>query len=63
MYGVTRASGRDLPEFVIQKEVSRVSEKEAVTDTLKAAVLTGDDECPGLIACSVCTTRNQFIFY
>ena len=53
MHGVTRASGRGLPEFVIQKEVSGVSWKKAVTGTLKAAVLNGDDECPALIACSV----------
>ena len=53
MHGVTRASGRGLPEFVVQKEVSGVSQKEAVIGTLKAAVLNGDDECPALIACSV----------
>ena len=53
MHGVTRASGRGLPEFVIQKEVTAVLEKQALTGTLKAAVLIGDDECPALLACSV----------
>lgn len=53
MHGVTRASGRGLPEFVIQKEVTGVLEKQALTGTLKAAVLIGDNKCPALLACSV----------
>ena len=40
-----------LPEPVIQKELSVVDQ--VVTGTLEAAVLSGDDKCPALIACSV----------
>ena len=53
MHGVTGPSGRGLPEFVIQKEVTAVLEKQALTGTLKAAVLIGDDGCAALLACFV----------
>jgi len=53
MHGVTRASGGGLPEFVIQKEVTGVQEKQSLNGTAKAAVLIGDEACPGLLTCSV----------
>ena len=53
MHGVTRASGRGLPEYVIQKEVTAVREKEKLTGTTKAAILVGDDEYPDMIVFSV----------
>ena len=43
--------------FVIQKEVSSVSQKEAFTGTLKAAVLSGDDKFPALISCLVYNSK------
>ena len=57
MHGVTRASGRGLPEFIVQKEVNGVQEKQALTSTAKSAVLTGDDACPNLIAFSVYNSK------
>ena len=36
----------DLPEFVVQEEVTVVAEDQALTGTLEAAVLIGNNKCP-----------------
>ena len=50
--GPTRKSGRGLPKCVIQEEVKNAEALCAVRGTVKAAVLEGDDEVPGLLAVS-----------
>ena len=34
-----------------------MSQKEVVVGSLKVAAPTGDDECPTLVACSVCDSK------
>ena len=50
--GPTRKSWRGLPKCVIQEEVKNAEALRAVRGTVKAAVLEGDDEVPGLLAVS-----------
>ena len=50
--GPTRKSGCGLPKCVIQEEVKNAEAIHAVWGTMKAAVLEGDDEVPGLWAVS-----------
>ncbi len=52
-HGVTRKSGRGLPNCVIQEEVKNKKEQEKIRGTTKAAVLTDDPECPQMVAFSV----------
>ena len=57
VHGVTRKSGRGLPDHIIQDEVTSKPEVEKVRNTVKAAVLKGDPKCPGLVAVSVYDTK------
>ena len=50
--GPTRKSGHGLPKCVIQEEVKNAEAIHAVWGTVKAAVLEGDYEVPGLLAVS-----------
>ena len=50
--GPTKKSGHGLPKCVIQEEVKKAEAIHAVWGTVKAAVLEGDDEVPGLLAVS-----------
>lgn len=56
-HGVTRKSGRGLPNCVIQEEVKNKKEQEKIRGTTKAAVLTDDPECPQMVAFSVYDTK------
>jgi hypothetical protein len=55
--GVTRKGGRGLPGSVLQEEVTNKERQLAVRGTVKAAVLLGDEGCPGLVANSVYDTK------
>ena len=57
LYGVTRKSGRGLPESVLQEEVSNPRMQEKVRGTVHAAELVGDPGCPSLVAVSVYDTK------
>ena len=57
LHGVTRKSGRGLPSFVLQEEVKNTKEQDKVRGTVLAAELTGDPECPSLLAVSVYDTK------
>ena len=57
MHGVTRSFGYILPEFMTQKKVTGLQDKQALTITTKADVLTGDDECSALLAILVCDSK------
>ena len=57
VHGVARKSGRGLPDHVIQDEVQQEKDQARVRNTVKAAVLKGDNECPNLVACSVYDTK------
>ena len=50
---MTKPSGRSLPEFVTQKEVTGLQDKHTLTDTANAAVLTDGDACLALLVFSV----------
>ena len=50
--GPTRKRGHGLPKCVIQEEVKNAEAIHAVWGTVKAAVLEGDNEVPGLLAVS-----------
>ena len=49
-HGVTRKSGRGLPDHVIQDKVQQEKDQEKVRNIFKASVLHGDPECLGLVA-------------
>ena len=55
--GVTRKSGRGLPQHVLQEEAKNKTAQMAVRGTVKAAVLVGDRLCPDLLAISVYDTK------
>lgn len=55
--GVTRKSGRGVPLSVLQEELVRKKEQEAVRGTVKVSVLKNDPGCPDLIAASVYDTK------
>ena len=55
--GVCRTSGRGLPNLVIQQEQKTREAQAVVRDTVKAAELVGDSECPALVAVSVYDTK------
>ena len=57
LHGVTRKSGRGLPESVLQEEVSNKKDQEKVRGTVLAAELIGDTYRPSLIALSVYDTK------
>ena len=58
LHGVTRKSGRGIPEYVLQEEVSNKKYQEKVRGTVRAAELIGDKYCPSLIAVSVYDTKQ-----
>lgn len=53
VYGVTRSSGRGIPQCIIQPEVTKKEEIAQVRGTLKVAKLVGDPEMTGLVATSL----------
>jgi hypothetical protein len=55
--GVTRKGGRGLPASVLQEEEKNKERQLGVRGTVKAAVLKGDENCPGLVANSVYDTK------
>jgi hypothetical protein len=55
--GVTRKGGRGLPASVLQEEEKNKDRQLGVRGTVKAAVLRGDEGCPGLVANSVYDTK------
>jgi Transposase IS4 len=55
--GVTRKTGRGLPNHVLQEEAKNKRAQMAVRGTVKAAVLVGDRDCPNLVASSVYDTK------
>ena len=57
LHGVTRVNGRGLPKSIIQEQVTTTNELKTCTGRTKAAVITGDSECPALIAFSVYDTK------
>jgi hypothetical protein len=57
IHGVTRKGGRGIPPSVLQEEVKNRKAQISVRGTVKAAVLTGDPECPDLVATSVYDTK------
>ncbi|GFH49623.1 hypothetical protein CTEN210_06099 [Chaetoceros tenuissimus] len=57
VHGVTRKSGRGIPECVFQREEIKRVDQLKVRGTVKAAVVMGDPGCPNLIASSVYDTK------
>ena len=57
LHGVTRKSGRGLPSFVLQEEITNKTEQEKVRGTVIAAELVGDASCQSLLAVSVYNTK------
>ncbi len=57
LQGVSRKGGRGFPSCAKQDEKSTAREEAAVRGTVKAAVLKGDQGCPGLVAASVYDTK------
>ena len=57
LYGIARKSGRRLPVSVVQEEKATKSKQKKVRGTVKAAKLTGDPDCPNLLAVSVYDTK------
>ena len=55
--GVTRKAGRGIPPYVLQEEKTNKKEQMRVRNTVKAAVLMGDSDCPDLLAISVYDTK------
>ena len=51
--GVTRKGGKGLAKAVLQEEAKNKTAKAKVYNTVKAAVLKGDPDCPDLVAASV----------
>ena len=57
VHGVCRTYGRGFPQIVIQEEVQDEAAQAQVRGTVKGAVLTGDVDCPDLVAVSVYDTK------
>ena len=52
-HGVARRSGRGVPLFILQDEVTNLKDQLKVRGTVNAAELKGDANCPNLCAVSV----------
>ena len=59
-HGVTRKGSRGIPTSVMQEEVKDRKKQLEVRGTVKAAVLEGDNQCTGLVACSVYDTKPVY---
>ena len=57
LHGVTRKSGRGLPEYILQEEVSNKKYQEKFRGTVRAAELIGDKYFPSLITVLVYDTK------
>ena len=57
LHGVTRKSGRGLPDCFLQEELHNKAHQEKVRGTNCAAELVGDSDCPSLIVVSVYDTK------
>ena len=57
VHGITRMSGQGLPSCVLQEELKNEKDAEKVRGATKAAVLTGDPDCPNLVAFSMYDTK------
>ena len=57
IHGVKREKERGLPRFFIKKEDTKKLKKERAIRTMKAGVIEGDADCPGIICCSIYDTN------
>ena len=53
MHGVTRENNRGLPIFFIKQEETKKLKKERAIGTIKSSAIEGDEDCPGLVCCSI----------
>lgn len=60
LHGVARKSGRGLPDLILQQELQNKKEQDKVKGTVRAAVLTGDQDCPSLLAVSVYDSKPVY---
>ena len=60
-HGVTRRSGRGVPECVKQKEVTSKQDLQRVKHTVKVAVLKGDSVCKPLVCISLYDSKPVYI--
>ena len=56
-HGVARRSGRGIPSFVLQDEVTNLKDQLKVRGTVKAVELKGDANCPNLCSVSMYDTK------
>ena len=61
VHGVTRPSGRGIPPIVKQEEVKKKADLEKVRNTVKAAVLKGDDVVKDLVSVSCYDTKPVYM--
>ena len=60
IHGVTRAS-RGIPPCITQEAVTKKEDLLRTRGTMKAAVLTGDSDCPGLVATSLYDSKPVYL--
>ena len=60
VHGVTRASNRGIPQVIKQQEIKNPKEVAKVRNTVKAAVLKGDDVVDDLVSVSVYDTKPVY---
>ena len=60
IHGVTRAS-RGIPPCITQEAVTKKEDLLRTRCTMEAAVLTGDSDCPGLVATSLYDSKPVYL--
>ena len=61
VHGVIRESGRGVPKCILQEKKTKKDEIEAVRGTVKAALLSNDSKCPGMVMLSFYDSKPVYI--